>query len=449
MGKLQRFAIYGLWGERNYALELREEKLIVVGENGSGKTTVMRILFNCLACQWEKLKNEWFKRIEITIDNESKTIEYDQIGDPQSYEIPEKWLEDLPIFIKRRFSFESGKKYYPYEFLRVIEMMDLPEEYYSQMVNYLDELCKKIPDSIQEITEWLNDNLKYQIIYYPTYRRFEDKEKRRNVLRHSNRWGTYWSNNLEKSIIVSQSGMDDVETKIADTLLMIREAYSKTSAELNLNCFTGILKHDFNQSIDITEEEADPEYVETVFNSISGSNLSETDIRLIKDKLLKILEKNSVTQDYDKIVIYFYNMLVQRFKSLKEKEECLEQFFYSCNGFLNNKQFVYDPNSFRYSIMVETHTGNKKTMKIDQLSSGEKQIVAMFCYLCLDDSVDKLIVIDEPELSLSVDWQERILEDISQMPMCKSLIVATQSPFVYDNSLRKYARGIEEFLVLE
>ena len=45
MGKLTKFAIYGLWGERNYELEINDEKLIVVGENGTGKTTVMRILF--------------------------------------------------------------------------------------------------------------------------------------------------------------------------------------------------------------------------------------------------------------------------------------------------------------------------------------------------------------------------------------------------------------------
>ena len=98
---------------------------------------------------------------------------------------------------------------------------------------------------------------------------------------------------------------------------------------------------------------------------------------------------------------------------------------------------------------METRNGERKAMKIEQLSSGEKQIVALFCYLYLDVSVDKLIIVDEPELSLSVEWQEKILEDIAQISTCKSLIVATQSPFVYDNLLRKYARGIEEFLVLE
>ena len=76
-------------------------------------------------------------------------------------------------------------------------------------------------------------------------------------------------------------------------------------------------------------------------------------------------------------------------------------------------------------------------------------MVALFCYLYLSKSEKMMVIIDEPELSLSVSWQERILEDVYKSSACKSLIVATQSPFVYDNSLRIYAHGIEEFLVLE
>lgn len=98
---------------------------------------------------------------------------------------------------------------------------------------------------------------------------------------------------------------------------------------------------------------------------------------------------------------------------------------------------------------MESHNGEKRVMSIEQLSSGEKQIVALFCYLYLLDNTPQMIIIDEPELSLSVDWQEKILEDVLKGPMCKSLVVATQSPFVYDNSLRAYAHTIEEFLVLE
>lgn len=444
MGKLTKFAIYGLWGERNYELEINDEKLIVVGENGTGKTTVMRILFYCLACRWGNLVDENFKRIEITFDSETKGFEYEQIGKSELYEVSEEWIEKLPMMIRRRIEFNFEQKYRPDELLSIIQSLDLPEEYCVEEIEYLQKCNEKIPESIREITEWIAENLQYQIIFYPTYRRFENNY--RQIERMPRR---YRDRNYERNVIVSQSGMSDVDNKIKEKIRAIKEEYNRTAAELNLNCFQGILKHDFNNMVEIKEEKADPEYVATVFNSISETNLLEKDILQVKDNLLNILQKGMITEEYDKIVVYFYNMLVQRFEELKLREEILERFFYACNQYLTNKQFEYDSHSFQYSIQIETHMGEKKDMRISQLSSGEKQIVALFCYLYLDESTDKLIIIDEPELSLSVDWQERILEDIVQIPTCKSLIVATQSPFVYDNSLRKYARGIEEFLILE
>ena len=83
------------------------------------------------------------------------------------------------------------------------------------------------------------------------------------------------------------------------------------------------------------------------------------------------------------------------------------------------------------------------------MSSGEKQIVALFSYLFLSDDDSIMILIDEPELSLSVMWQERILEDITEGENCVALVATTQSPFVYDNSLRTDAHALEEFLILE
>lgn len=88
-------------------------------------------------------------------------------------------------------------------------------------------------------------------------------------------------------------------------------------------------------------------------------------------------------------------------------------------------------------------------MNIEQLSSGEKQIVALLSYIYLFVKQPCTIIIDEPELSLSVPWQETILEDIVKSQRCNQLIVATQSPFVYDNSLLCYAHSMEEFLGVE
>lgn len=51
-GQLVQFSIFRLWGERDVHLKFQDNKLILVGENGSGKTTILRIVYETLACKW-------------------------------------------------------------------------------------------------------------------------------------------------------------------------------------------------------------------------------------------------------------------------------------------------------------------------------------------------------------------------------------------------------------
>lgn len=52
-------------GERQIHLKFHDNKLILVGENGSGKTTILRIVYETLACKWSMLSVEDFSKIEL------------------------------------------------------------------------------------------------------------------------------------------------------------------------------------------------------------------------------------------------------------------------------------------------------------------------------------------------------------------------------------------------
>jgi ABC-type transport system involved in cytochrome c biogenesis ATPase subunit len=83
---------------------------------------------------------------------------------------------------------------------------------------------------------------------------------------------------------------------------------------------------------------------------------------------------------------------------------------------------------------------------LSDLSSGEKQIVSLFSHLYLSGRDRYFVLIDEPELSLSVPWQKRFLVDIKKGTFCAGLVATTHSPFIYDNELRPFAHAIGEYI---
>jgi len=65
----------------------------------------------------------------------------------------------------------------------------------------------------------------------------------------------------------------------------------------------------------------------------------------------------------------------------------------------------------------------------DSLSAGEKQMLSFICYNAFYQN--SVIFIDEPELSLHVDWQRQLFSIMQSQGTANQFIVATHSPFIY------------------
>jgi predicted ATPase len=65
----------------------------------------------------------------------------------------------------------------------------------------------------------------------------------------------------------------------------------------------------------------------------------------------------------------------------------------------------------------------------DKLSSGEKQMLSFLCYNAFYNQ--GIIFIDEPELSLHVDWQRTLFDILLEQGTTNQFIIATHSPFIY------------------
>ena len=75
---------------------------------------------------------------------------------------------------------------------------------------------------------------------------------------------------------------------------------------------------------------------------------------------------------------------------------------------------------------------NGKSTNIYELSSGEKQIIIMIAHLIFEESqkASGIFIIDEPELSLHIAWQEIFVQSIMQASPNTQFILATHSPSI-------------------
>ena len=71
----------------------------------------------------------------------------------------------------------------------------------------------------------------------------------------------------------------------------------------------------------------------------------------------------------------------------------------------------------------------KDAISSDKLSSGEKQMLSFLCYNAFNQGMT--VFIDEPELSLHVDWQRRLLPTLLKQGEKNQFFLATHSPFIY------------------
>ena len=92
----------------------------------------------------------------------------------------------------------------------------------------------------------------------------------------------------------------------------------------------------------------------------------------------------------------------------------------------------------RIEISKKTNTlvfvdakGNIITM--DMLSAGEKQLLLILMSVFLMDGKPAVLLMDEPELSLHIEWQDKLISTLRQLNQHCQLIITTHSPSIFAN----------------
>ena len=99
--------------------------------------------------------------------------------------------------------------------------------------------------------------------------------------------------------------------------------------------------------------------------------------------------------------------------------------------FLNILNNFYNQKSVNVTISngIQVLDKNGDHLELELLSSGEKQLLLLVCNILVSTSTPSIFIIDEPELSLNIKWQRKIVDSLLALAKGGSMqfIMATHS----------------------
>ncbi len=82
-----------------------------------------------------------------------------------------------------------------------------------------------------------------------------------------------------------------------------------------------------------------------------------------------------------------------------------------------------------------------------QLSSGEKQMLVIMMTVLVESGEPHALLMDEPEISLHVEWQKNLLRLIRELNPCVQIILSTHSPALIMNGWMDLVTEVEDVTV--
>lgn len=457
---ISNIKIKGLFGNRDVDIQFSSRACILIGENGLGKTTILSIINTLLSGDIQDLNLDIFDSITIELKGHQIFELTSEIL--KQFQKGFKYIsEDIDIHAYKLFEWKFLEK-------KDILIGNLNPSTISSFIRNDQKLCSIFDSFLVNyaplIFELITENpvvfnLKYslrqlnlKIIYLPTYRRIEadlsklisDIDRHKKYINPPQKRDYYFFQEDSKIEDLKNNpyihfGMKDINSAINNLTSRIIESSVKGYSQVSGKMITELIK---SSSYFYEKLEFDTNQIDIVLKRIGKSIGDESRNVIIEDvKSGKIRQKP--------LLVSFLQSLLDLYKKQKIYDSSLKSFVKACNAFLYDKIFIYDESLVNIGLYYKNDKKLVSKISLDKLSSGEKQLIALLAMSHLEINRRVIILIDEPELSLSIVWQKKLLPTLLEAPLCTQILAVTHSPFIFTNDLRESAFGTDEYMSLK
>ena len=431
--RISHISVKGLFGIFNHEIELKAEEHITIvhGPNGLGKTVLLTMINSLFGGRYSIFRSIPFTEFGITFDD-GRTLSLKK--NPKSdltEEPPDKRLDDLTLELQKRGSRVESYQIKPLREMRI----HFPPEMVEHVVPGMERIAQ---------AEWMYTLTQETLSIEDVVERFGDRfppMERRPTKESQPGWLTEIRNSVSIRFIETQRllayararrvreyeerppmipAVRNYSEELASMIQSKLAEYATLSQSLDRSFPSRLVKGGGSPHPTIEELRTELDALEEKRARLEVAGLLDRE-QIDFREFLNIDASNSYVLS---VYIDDVKKKLTVFDELTNKIDLLVKII--------NNRFLYKEMSISKKDGFVFKAPNGKRVPTANLSSGEQHELVLFYELLFKVKPNSLILIDEPELSLHVVWQQQFLGDLEDITKLTGfdILIATHSPLI-------------------
>lgn len=406
MFKIKSIEISGFWQSKRTAnTTFRDDVNIIIGKNGTGKTTFMNIVHAVLAVDGDALFENPFKSVTLTLSDGQRT----RTVRAERHEAETSPFPTIEYHISNR------------KFIAPLIGLDDGRP---------TVLRRRAAEDLQRIKQELSSFVSVASLSVYRIGGDADPEVRERMVRR-----------VASPVDLR---LQNLMHRLTQYQLELSSAAREVSVQLQRDVLTSLLyaeakNHEQGYRLDFNEATEKQNLVSAYKQlGVAGPEVSkkiQEHISAVGDTIRRLQEQTSRSKTRDSSssgridisaleAFRLTRTVVEKSLSAEEK---IDEVFSHVNLFLETlKKFIGDK-IFSF-VGGELVVNTEGPLSLAKLSSGEKQLLILLIEALLQRQRPYIFLADEPELSLHIAWQRNIISAIRSLNSNAQIVVATHSP---------------------